>query len=174
MTTALAAGGAAVSAGGSNDPLLATYAPIASVAGPRDARHKGGIAVKIGALGIVMVVALTACGGGTKQLSPSEDRSFRAAVEQVAQQPIADWTAYVKSGRDICGQDDKTFGITIATFANNGILGQLRLITRHLCPDRTRDLADAHKDLAAAQEACDVPPADRTATQRDMAVAMAC
>jgi hypothetical protein len=130
--------------------------------------------VKIGALGIAMLLALIACGGGTRQLSPSEDRNFRTAVEQVAQQPIADWTAYVKAGRDICAQDDKTFGLTMATFAVNGILRQLRLIARHLCPDRTRDIADAQDDVATVEEACDVPPADRTATQRDMAEAMGC
>jgi hypothetical protein len=152
----------------------AAPSPLASVADPRERAAQGELAVKSGALGVVLLVALTACGGGTRQLSPSEDRSFRAAVERVAQQPIADWPAYVKAGRDICEQDARTFRITVATFANNGILRQLRLIARHLCPDRTRDLAHVREDVATVQAACDVPAADRTATQRDMAEAMAC
>ncbi len=123
---------------------------------------------------ILVFVAVAGCGGGTEDLSASEDRSFRAAAEQEAGAPIADWPAYLEIGRDVCADDEETFALDVATFADQGALGQLKLRVRHLCPDRAREIADAPEDVETVQEACDVPAADRTSAQRDLAEAKGC
>jgi hypothetical protein len=71
-----------------------------------------------------LLVALTACGGGTRQLSPSGNRSFRAAVEQEAGQPAANWPAVVRTGRDICEQEGNAFKATLAAVADTDTSGE--------------------------------------------------
>ena len=126
------------------------------------------------ALAAMVLASLAGCGGGTEDLSASEDRRFRAAVEQEAGSSIADWPAFVEIGRDVCDDDDETFALDVATFADQGDIGQLRLIVRHLCPDRADELAAAEEDVAAVKKACDTPAADRTSKQRELAEAKGC
>jgi hypothetical protein len=125
-------------------------------------------------LAAALLLALVGCGGGADELSASEDRRFRAAIEQDAGSPVADWPAFVEIGRDVCDDDEETFALDVATFADQGDIGQLRLIVKHLCPDRAEELADAEADVAAVQEACDAPAADRTSRQRELAEAKGC
>ena len=96
---------------------------------------------------VAVLVALAGCSEGSKELSASEDRRFRAGVEQEAGAPVADWPAFLEIGRDVCDDDDETFALDVATFHDQGDLGQLKLIVRHLCPNRAPEIAEAQEDL---------------------------
>ena len=96
---------------------------------------------------VVLLVAVAACDGGDKELSASQERTFRTAVEREAGAPVADWPAFLEIGRDVCDDDDETFALDVATFHAQDDLGQLKLIVRHLCPDRAPEIAEAQKEL---------------------------
>ena len=99
------------------------------------------------ATAVVLLVAVAGCGGGDKELSASQERTFRTAVEREAGAPVADWPAFLEIGRDVCDDDDETFALDVATFHAQDDLGQLKLIVRHLCPDRVPEIAEAQEEL---------------------------
>ena len=104
------------------------------------------LASRVG-IAMVLFVAVAGCGGGDKELSASQERTFRTAVEKEAGAPVADWPAFLEIGRDVCDDDDETFALDVATFHAQDDLGQLKLIVRHLCPERSPEIAEAQKEL---------------------------
>ena len=109
-------------------------------------RRQHSLACRAGIV-VVLLVGLAGCGGEAKELSASEERTFRTAVEREAGAPVADWPAFIEIGRDVCDDDEETFALDVATFHAQDDLGQLKLIVRHLCPDRAPEIAVAQEEL---------------------------
>jgi len=118
--------------------------PTVSLMYPTRRQH---LVVSRAGVAVALLVAVAGCGGGDKELSASEERTFRTAVEREAGAPVADWPAFIEIGRAVCDDDEETFALDVATFHAQDDLGQLKLIVRHLCPDRAPEIAVAQEEL---------------------------
>lgn len=85
---------------------------------------------------------------------------------------MSDWPAYLDAVRDICDQDDETFGYSAALQADKGELDTFKINVRHVCPDRVDDIDKASEAISEVERACENP--DESESARRMAEAVGC